>query len=129
MGFLKSCNECQLQKCKKSLRNTVTKPLHSPDLASRGQVDLIDMQTTSDVNRPYILLLVYQDNMTKCVVLRPIKRKTAEKVVNQLFDIFCLLVSPHILQSDNGREFKNVDLARMVRELWRGCRIVHRKPV
>ena len=84
-------NECQLQKCKKSLKSTVTKPQHSPDFASRGQVDLIDLQTTSDVNRPYNFLLVYKDHMTKFVVLRPIKRKTAEEVVNQLFDIFCLL--------------------------------------
>ena len=29
--------------------------------------------------------------MTKFVVLQPIKRKTAEEVVNPLFDIFCLL--------------------------------------
>ena len=60
LGFLKSCNECQLQKCKNSLKSTVTKPVYSPDFASRGQVDLIDMQTTSDVNRPYNFLLVYQ---------------------------------------------------------------------
>ena len=92
LGFLKSCNECQLQKCKKSLKSTVTKPLHSPDFASWGQVDLIDMQTTSDANRPYNFLLVYQDHMTKFVVLRPIKRKTAKEVVNQLFDIFVFLV-------------------------------------
>ena len=116
-----------MQKCKKSLKSTVTKPLHSPDFASRGQVDLIDMQTTSDGNRPYNFLLVYQVHNTKFVVLRPIKRRTADEVVNQLFDIFCLLGSPHILQSDNGREFKNVDLARMVREFWPGCRIVHGK--
>ena len=32
--------------------------------------------------------------MTKFVVLRPIERKTAEEVVNQLFDIFVFLV-PH----------------------------------
>ena len=50
------------------------------------------MQTTSDVSRPYNFLLVYQDHITKFVVLRPIKRKTAEEVVNQLFDIFVFLV-------------------------------------
>ena len=92
LGFLKSCNEYQLQKCKKSFKSIVTKPLHSPDFVTRGQVDLIDMPTTSEVNRPYNFLLVYQDHMTKFVVLRPIKRKTAEEVVNQLFDIFVFLV-------------------------------------
>ena len=57
-----------------------------------------------------------------------VKHKTAEEVVNQLFDIICLLGPPHILQSDNGRQFKDVDLAKMIRELWPGCRIVHGKP-
>ena len=100
LGFLRSYNECQLHKCKKSLKSTVTNPLHSQDFASRVQVDLIDMQTTSDVNRPYNFLLVYQDHMTKFGVLRPIERKTPEEVVNQLFDIFCLLDSPHIWEMD-----------------------------
>ena len=71
---------------------TVNKPLHSPDFSSRGQVDLIDMQTTIDVYILYNFTLVHQDHMTKIVVLRPIKRKTAEEVVNQLFDIFFILV-------------------------------------
>ena len=37
---------------------------------------------------------------------------------------------PHtyLLQSDSGREFKNVDLAKMLRELWPGCKIVDGKP-
>ena len=33
LAFIKSCSECQLQKCKKSLKSTVVKPLHSLDFA------------------------------------------------------------------------------------------------
>ena len=91
-------------------------------------MDLIDFQASNEVNLPYKFLLVYQDHLTKFIVLRPLKRKTAEEVVRTLMDIFCLIGSPHILQSDNGREFKNINLATMIRELWPGCKIVHGKP-
>ena len=109
-------------------KSVVTKPIRSTDFASRGQVDLIDMQASGAVNSPYNFLLVYQDHLTKFVVLRPIKTKTATEVSATLLDIFCLIVSPHISQSDNGKEFKNVNLAKMIRELWPSCRIVHGKP-
>ena len=128
LAFVGMCQECQLQKSKKSIKSVVTKPIRRSDFASRGQVDLIDMQASGEINSPYNFLLVYQDHLTKFVVLRPIKSKTAIEVSSTLLDIFCLLGPPHILQSDNGREFKNVNLAKMIRELWPSCRIVHGKP-
>ena len=126
--YLNSCSECQLQKCKKQLKSTVTKPIRTSDFASRGQVDLIDLQNTHEVNRPYNFLMVYQDHLTRFVVLRPLQKKSADEVVNHLLDIFSLFGSPHILQSDNGREFKNVNLATMIRDKWPECKIMHDKP-
>ena len=94
--FVSLCDECQLQKSKKSLKSTVCKPIRSEDFASRGQVDLIDLQNTDEVNRPYNFLLVYQDHLTKFVVLRPLQRKTAAEVSEVIFDIFCLIgFAPH----------------------------------
>ena len=122
--YLNSCSECQLQKCKKQLKSTVTKPIRTSEFASRGQVDLIDLQNTHEVNRPYNFLMVYQDHLTKFVVLRPLQKKSADEVIKYLLDIFSLFGSPHILQSDNGREFKNVNLATMIREKWPECKIV-----
>ena len=55
--YLNSCNECQLQKCKKQLKSTITKPIRSSDFASRGQIDLIDLQTTDEINRPFNFLM------------------------------------------------------------------------
>ena len=72
--------------------------------------------------------MVYQDHLTKFVVLRPLQKKSADEVIKYLLDIFSLFGSPHILQSDNGREFKNVNLATMIREKWPECKIVHGKP-
>ena len=130
MAFVKTCQECQLQKCRKSLKSIVTHPIRTNDFASRGQVDLIDFQgqAINEVNLPYKFLLVYKDHLTKFSVLRPIKTKTAEEVCQVLVEIFCLIGSPHILQSDNGSEFKNVNLTNMIRELWPGCKVIHGKP-
>ena len=52
---------------------------------------LIDFQASNEVNLSYKFLLVYQDHLTKFIVLRPLKRKTAEEVVRTLMDIFCLI--------------------------------------
>ena len=99
MAFVKTCQECecQLQKCRKSLKSIVTHSIRTNDFASRGQVDLIDLQgqAVNEVNLPYKFLLVYKDHLTKFSILRPIKTKTAEEVCQVMF-----------LQSDNGREFK-----------------------
>ena len=73
LAFVGMCQECQLQKSKKSIKSVVTKPIRSSDFASRGQVDLIDMQASGETNLPYNFLLVYQDHLTKFVVLRPLK--------------------------------------------------------
>ena len=72
--------------------------------------------------------MVYQDHLTKFVVLRPLQKKSADEVIKYPLDVFSLFGSPHILQSDNGREFKNVNLATMIREKWPECKIVHGKP-
>ena len=58
---------------KKQLKSTVTRPIRSSDFASRGQVDLIDLQTTDEVNRPFNFLMVYQDHLTKFIVLLKLK--------------------------------------------------------
>jgi hypothetical protein len=48
--------------------------------------------------------MVYQDHLTKFIVLRPLTSKPAAVVAYQLLDIFLLLGAPQILQSDNGQQ-------------------------
>ena len=55
---------------------TNTKCLHN----SRGQADLIDLQTQE--YRGYKYIMTYQDHFTKFTVLRALKSKTAEEVAN-----------------------------------------------
>ena len=68
--------------------------------------------------------MAYQDHLTKFVML-PHLSKSAREVVDNLLDVFCLLGPPHILQSDNGGEFKNINLATFIREQWPECKVIH----
>ena len=44
---------------------------------------------------------------TKKINLAPLLRKSAEEFCEVLLDVFCEQRPPHILHSDNGREFSN----------------------
>jgi hypothetical protein len=46
--------------------------------------------------------MVYQDHLTKFVIIRLLRCKRAEKIAYQLLDIFTLFGAPSILHSDNG---------------------------
>ena len=66
----------------------------------------------------------YQDHLTKFSILRPLKSKRAAEVAYQLTDIFLLLGAPHILQSDNGREF-TANIITELKLLWPELKLVH----
>jgi len=92
---------------------------------SRCQVDLIDMQVQPDGN--YRFILVYQDHLTKYVLLKPLAHKRAEEVAYILLDIFTTFGALCILQSDNGREFVNKVIEELC-SMWEELKIVHGKP-
>lgn len=122
--FADLCEDCQLKK-KKVRKSLVVKPIVSRYYNHRCQCDLIDMQSEPDGDFKFILN--YQDHLTKFLCLRALKRKTADEVADQLIDIFCMFGAPHILQSDNGREFDN-QVVKSVTDKWPECKIVHGKP-
>ena len=122
--YLELCEKCCLKKSKQR-KGLVVKPIVSNDLNSRCQLDLIDMQSQPDGE--YKFIMNYQDHLTKFSMLRPLTHKTAENVAAELLDIFCILGAPHILQSDNGKEFVNQTINRLLEE-WPQCKIVHGKP-
>jgi hypothetical protein len=116
------CEECQLKKRKIASKGLVVKPLLSKDFNSRGQVDLVDMQSMHDGD-----ILHYQDHLTKFAVLRPLTSKLAAEVGFQLLDIFLLFGAPHILQSHNGREF-TANIIKELKDMWPDCTLVYGKP-
>jgi transposase InsO family protein len=65
-----------------------------------------------------------QNHFTKFVQLRPLKSKTANEVASLLIDIFSIFGVPAILQSDNGREFRN-EIINAFKPMWSSMSIVH----
>lgn len=124
MLYLNSCESCQ-KKGSTAKKGLVVKPIISSEMNSRCQIDLIDMQAQSDGE--YKFILVYQDHLTKYVLLRPLKHKRAENVAYVLLDIFTTFGAPSILQSDNGREFANKVVTEIC-AMWPELKIVHGKP-
>ena len=61
--FKSLCEECQ-----KKRKRPITKGVVKRPILSRGQVDLIDMQSIAHMNHKWIM--VYQDHLTKFCVLR-----------------------------------------------------------
>lgn len=122
--FLSLCKTCH-EKRSSSKRGIVVKPMIFTDTLARGQVDLIDMQSCKSDDFKFILN--YQDHLSKFIVLKALTTKTAVEVAHKLLDIFCLLGTPTVLQSDNSKEFVNGVLNELI-VLWPETRIAHGKP-
>ena len=86
------------------------------------QIDLVDFQSLPDGEYKWILNA--QDHLTKFSHLRPLRAKSAKEVAWALYKIFCRCGAPVILQSDNGKEFRNQLISSLVL-LWPGLQIVH----
>lgn len=71
--------------------------------------------------------MVYQDHLTKFILLRALTSKRAEEIAYKLNEIFLTFGAPCILHSDNGREFANCVINEF-KSLWPELKIVHGKP-
>ena len=103
----------------------VIKPIRSELYNSRMQIDLVDMQSLPDGEYKWVLNC--QDHLTKFCHLRPLKKKCMKEVAWELYLIFCRCGAPIILQSDNGKEFRN-GLVKALKLLWPDLQIVHGRP-
>ncbi|XP_035215751.1 KRAB-A domain-containing protein 2-like [Stegodyphus dumicola] len=71
--------------------------------------------------------MVYQDPLTKVLILKFFISKRAAEIAYNLVEIFSLLGDPSILQSNNGREFaKNMVIS--LKEFGPALKIVTGKP-
>jgi hypothetical protein len=98
----------------------------SKDFNSRGQVDLVDMQSMPDGN--YRFIMNYQDHLTKfCIIENLSSKRAAEVAYTILLNTYLVFGAPHILQSDNGREI-TAEIIKELKVLWPDLAIVHGKP-
>ena len=59
--------------------------------------------------------------------MRPLRQKSGLEVARALLEIFGEFGAPFILQSDNGREFRN-QIVTGLKTIWPKIKIIHGKP-
>jgi hypothetical protein len=84
------------------------RPIISCGFASCGKIDLIDMQSMPDGAFKWIMN--YTDHGIKLCKLFSLCSKECRGVAWHLFNLFCFISPPAILQSDNGGKFKGIAL-------------------
>ena len=84
--------------------------VHASQPGDHYQIDLAQLPASLD-GRIFCLVLV--DVFTGFIVLRALPDKSATSVAQALWDIFCLIGIPRVLQSDNGTEFVNRVIASL----------------
>lgn len=80
------CEESQKKRKRPMTKGVVVHPILSKEFASRGHVDLVDMQSMPRSN--YKWIMVYQDHLTKFCVLRAIKSKRPAEVASPAHGYF-----------------------------------------
>uniref|UniRef100_A0A2A4IY27 Integrase catalytic domain-containing protein n=1 Tax=Heliothis virescens TaxID=7102 RepID=A0A2A4IY27_HELVI len=81
----------------RDLRSTT---FRSPELYSRGQVDILGV--ANEPGEEYKYLMVYRNFISKYIHLKPMKTLSMEEAVEELLEIFLVFGAPNILQSKNG---------------------------
>ncbi|XP_017877578.1 zinc finger protein 85-like [Ceratina calcarata] len=100
-----------------SLCNTAARKLHY-----RGQVDVIDMPIKLACDYKYFL--VYEDQVSRFIVLEGLRENTANEVAERLLEALAIIGAPQVLQSRNGRKFAE-EVVRELRLLWKDFIILH----
>ncbi|CAH1264333.1 KRBA2 [Branchiostoma lanceolatum] len=121
--YLSTCRECSTRVPLK--KPAAGRPIIALNYMTRMQMDLIDMTSRPDEDYKWILHM--RDHFSKFSWTHPLTSKRASEVAEKLMQTFCLFGSPHILQSDNGKEF----VAGVINELtekWPGLVIIHGRP-
>lgn len=81
------------------------------------QADLVEMQPYAKENRGYIYLLTVIDAFSKRGWAVPLKSKSGKEVAEALKKLFGdLKRSPKFLQTDQGKEFYNSNVAQVLKE-------------
>jgi hypothetical protein len=114
MVFIQLCEPCERKRHKQE-RKIVYRPIISKNFNERVQIDLIDWQSVSDSGE-FKHILTYIDHFTGFTQLRALPNRSMVTVVDTIRDIFYVLDAPRMIQTDNGREFKNDRMKQMLSE-------------
>ncbi len=122
--FVNSCEACARFNSLRTLQ-----PTHINDITKKYDryiIDCVDLRRYTDNNDGYCWILNVIDTYTKYLWSIKLKRKSADEVKSALKNIFINYGVPRSIQSDNGKEFKNLLLKNYLIEM--KILIIHGRP-
>ena len=109
-SVVRSCLECA--RFNKNKRMKIHYPILVGESFERIGIDTMGPLRESHRGCRYILVAI--DYLTKYVMMKAVKSKTAEEVAKFIYeDIILIHGPPHTILSDNGREYKNEILNKL----------------
>ena len=129
--FIDDCFVCHETQPEIPARKGAKKPILTSDFRDCIQVDLIDMRTMRKLDiygQMQRWILTVKDHSTGLVYLAALPQKKAEFVAAELEKYFGFVGFPHILHSDNGKEFIASLVVDMIKRNNPDCFIVTGRP-
>jgi len=109
---MKTCRECQFQDSPK--KNNELHLILVGGSWDRIDIDIVGLLPVTEWENRYIVTCI--DYMTKWVKAKPLPDKLARQVVWFLYEkIICRYGYPQIIQSDNGLEFVNEVIRKLLK--------------
>jgi len=73
-------------------------------------------------SKQYQYIVIFQDACTKYIIAHPIKRATAEQMIEVLrSEVLLKFVAPRILYDDNGSQYRSQEWQNFCQEHNTGC--------
>ena len=91
-----------------------TRPYKTAGIDQQWQADLVEMIPHKDVNNGYRYILTVIDLFSRYAWAKPIKDKTGKEVKHAFQEILALGRKCERLQTDEGREFDNRHVQRLL---------------
>ena len=111
---VKRCPKCQMFNIAKRGYNPL-RPIYAYIPGDHWAVDLATFNQTTHSGNNYLLVMV--DVCTRFCILRALPNKQSDTLVIAFTQIFCDFGIPKVIQSDNGTEFKNSLMKKLVDSL------------
>ena len=112
--FVRKCPQCQHNNIAKKGYHPL-RPIYAYIPGDHWAIDLATFNQVSTSGNTYMLVMV--DICTRFCILRALPNKQSDTLVKTLTQVFCDFGIPRIVQSDNGKEFKNSNMKNLAQSL------------
>ena len=113
-AYVRKCEVCKRYVPMK--RTAPIDPIITNRPWERLQMDCIDLRKYVSVNRNYTFIVTIIDCYTKFLFAKPVQHKSGKTIADIIKHIIDIEGAPKEIQTDNGLEFVNLDVALIMQK-------------